>query len=124
MMVITPDGGDIIADGREINLRHRIDAQVVPTDFSNRIILWFIRLGGAIEPEAPHKAGIVLPGAPVVATVVAAMEGVVRIEDDAAGAQGRGFKGVDQRPACLRNGFAHADVVGRAGVDDVVQRIF
>ena len=55
-------------------------------------------IGGAIDPEAPHEARIVLPSAPIVAAVVAPVEGIVRVQHDAAGAQRGRFKGLHERP--------------------------
>ena len=44
-----------------------------------------VGIGGAVHPEAPHEAGVVRPGVPVVAAVVTAVIDVVGEEDDAAG---------------------------------------
>ena len=78
------------------------------------------RLGGAVQPEAPHEPGALLPCAPVVASVVAAVEQVVRVEHHAARLQRPDLELPHQRPAGADDGLAHAVVVPGGLLADVL----
>ncbi len=119
VMVVAPDRGQVLVRPGQIDAGHRVGGGIPPVDFAGLVRVGR-RVGGPVEPEPPHEAGPVLPGAPVVAAVVAPVEGVVGVEDDAARRQRRRLEGPHEGPPGVGHRLPHAPVVGRAAPADLL----
>ena len=120
MVVVAPDRGQVLVHPGQVDPGHRVGARVPPVDLGEPVLPVGGRVRGPVEPEAPHEPRPVLPGPPVVAAVVAPVEGVVGVEQDAARRQRRRLEGAHQRPAGVRHRLAQAPVVGGAALADLL----
>ena len=91
-----PADSQVVAGLGQIGAGQGVYAQRVPIKLGRRAVLMASGgFGGAVQPEPPHEARVIVPGAPIVAPVVASMEDVVRAQNDGAGAKRSHFKLLD-----------------------------